>query len=137
MTIYYRAPDVQITHEVFHLFGPPRVKLRIDKLRDPYALRGDLHPARVMTSHLAGGMMIALAASWPHLETSSAWLAVAAPLVGSVGISEMCRQLCPRIWELRARYGELEIQLYQSADRRRFNAVARGLGRALQDRDLL
>jgi hypothetical protein len=131
MAVFYRGPELVITHEVLVVLGPPRQKLKLDELSDARVLRGQPHPARTLTRHSVTGALLVAATTWQHLDRPSAWLAMTVLVAGTVGAHEACRHLCPRPWELWAQYRGLDVRLYHCTDPVRFGQISRALGRAL------
>jgi hypothetical protein len=134
MPTYYRGPEVLITHEVFVIWAPQPHTFRINELRNVHLVRGDLHPLRMITAHIAGAAVVVAIASWPFLtspaEYVAAFMFVATPSLAS----GTAWRLRPRTYELRATYRQLNVLLYSSSDAMRFGQVTRGLIRALDAR---
>jgi hypothetical protein len=133
MRIYYRSPDLVITDEAFTRLTAPKRTYLIRELHHIVMVRGDLHPARSSSGHLAGGAVVLVAAGWPLLDNPGAFAAAALIVAVPTAATVLCCRLRPRHWELRATYENREVVLYSSADARIFNQVGRGLRRAIED----
>ena len=134
MPTYYRGPDVLITHKVFVVWGPRPQAFRINELRDVYRVRGDLHPIRMITAHVAGAATVVAAASWPFLTSPADYVAALMFVATPSLATGTAWRLRPRVYELRATYRELDVLLYSTTDATRFGQVTRGLIRALEHR---
>jgi len=134
MPTYYRGPDVLITHKVFVVWEPQPQAFRINELRDVYRVRGDLHPVRMITAHVAGAAIVVAAASWPFLTSPAEYIAAVVFVATPSLASGTAWRLRPRAYELRATYRQLDVLLYSSTDVRTFGQVTRGLIRALDHR---
>jgi uncharacterized protein DUF6232 len=134
MRTYYRGPDAVVTSELFLRIGESAKSFTIRDLRNVRIHGNDADSFRPTAAHVAGGLMIILAAAWP--------LGVAAPLYAiglvAVGIPALAAAtvycwMRPLHWELRATYRGQDVALYSSRDERVFNQVTRALRRALED----
>jgi hypothetical protein len=134
MPTYYRGPEVLITHEVFVIWAPQPHAFRINELRNVHLVRGDLHPVRMITAHVAGAAIMVATASWPFLTSPGQYVAALMFVATPSLASGTAWRLRPRALELRATYRQLEVLLYSSTDATRFGQVTRGLIRALEGR---
>jgi hypothetical protein len=134
MTIYYRGPDVLITDKVFAILKPPAARFRIDELREPHIVRGDLPSVRVVTRHAAGVAVVLAAAGWPFLSSPRDYLAAVLLVAAPSAANGACCRLAPRAFELRATYRTYEVRLFYSTNATTFGQVKRGLVRAMEVR---
>lgn len=132
MIIYYRGADVLVTSEAFVILGSPPVEFPIEELFDIHIVRGDLHPARVLTAHVAGGAVVFTVAAWPALDSPTGLLIAAAVVAVPTALGAACWRMNPRVYELRARYHDLEVGLFSSTNARTFGQVRRSMLRAVE-----
>jgi len=135
MTIFYWGREVLITHDLFVLRGPAYQEFKIHELEQVHAVPGDLHPARVMMSHIAAGVFVVDAVTWRMLDSTPAQVAAAVVLAACVIVSAACGLRAPRVHELRASYQGYLVRLYESPDRQAFGQVSIALIRALEKHD--
>jgi hypothetical protein len=130
---YYRGPDAVVTDQLFVWQTTPAKGFVVRDLRNVGLVRCEVDPLRPYTAHVAAGALVLVAATWTMLDTPAAYalgfLALAFPAVFALA----CWRMRPRRWELRAHYHGYEVVLYESADTRVFNQVARALRRAVED----
>jgi hypothetical protein len=133
MRIYYRAPDVVVTSELFVRHGPAPGRFVIRDLHDVGIAPGGPEGVRpgVAISFAAAAVLVAAAvvsaAGGVLIAIGIALVAVAAGMAFAV-----VAQHRPRYWELRATYRGQEVTLYASSDERVFNQVGRALRRAIE-----
>ncbi|WP_433373376.1 DUF6232 family protein [Actinoplanes sp. CA-142083] len=133
MRIYYRAPDVVVTSELFVRHGPSPGRFAIRDLRDvgiAPAVPEGVRPGIVVLPAAAAVLVAAAVVSVAGGVLVAVAIAVSACAAGMV--FAMVHQHRPRRWELRATYEGREVTLYASADDRVFNQVGRALLRAIE-----
>lgn len=133
MRVYYRAPDVVVTSELFVRFGTQPGRFAVRDLQqvviDPGKPEGVRYRA-VLPVAAAALVAAAVVAAGGGVLLAGA-IAVSA---GGAGAGYAVLQLHrPRRWELRATYRDREVVLYTSTDARVFNQVSRALRRALEE----
>src|ERR1700754_4293762 len=120
MPTYYPGPDVRITDQVFTVLGDRPIRFRIKDLVDPYVVRGDRHPAGVVTGRFAIGTLVVGIVSWP-LHDSLALHAAAALVIAVPALATgACLRTAPRTYQLRATHGSIDTCLYSTTDATRF-----------------
>lgn len=133
MPTYYPGPDVWITDEAFTVLGDCPVRFPIKDLVDPYVVRGDRHPAGVVTGRFAIGTLVAGTVAWPMQDSPVAHAAVLIAVVVPVVAAGACLRAAPRTYQLRAVHRSTDICLYTSSDATRFGQVRRALVRAVEE----
>ncbi|MDG4822271.1 DUF6232 family protein [Asanoa sp. WMMD1127] len=133
MPTYYPGPDVWITDKAFTVLGSCPVHFPIKDLADPYVVRGDRHPAGVVTGRFAIGTVVAGTVAWPLHDSvlvhTAMLLAVAVPVLATGA----CLRVAPRTYQLRAVHGATDICLYSTTHATRFGQVRRALVRAVEE----
>jgi hypothetical protein len=132
MTVYYRAPCVRVTHELFELWSPHYRAFPIRELRDVRVGRGGSDPIAIRSTSLAGVAAAAFAVSWPFFEEPAAWLIAASLVAASAAASGACWRTHPRMYELWATVHGVHVLLFRSRDARAFGQLRRALVRALE-----
>ncbi|MFI5894314.1 DUF6232 family protein [Actinoplanes sp. NPDC051513] len=133
MRIYYRAPDVVVTSELFVRHGPSPGRFAIRDLRDVGIAPGEpegVRPGVVILPAAAAALVAAAAVSGAGGVLVAVAIVVSACAAGVVFAA--VSQHRPRRWELRATYRGREVTLYASTDARVFNQVGRALRRAIE-----
>jgi hypothetical protein len=133
MPTYYPGPDVRITDEAFTVLGDRPIRFRIRDLVDPYVIRGDRHPAAVVTGRFAVGTAVAGTVSWGMHDSlvlhAAMVVAIAIPLL----VTGACLRVAPRTYQLWAGHGSTAVCLYSTTHPARFGQVRRALVRAVED----
>ncbi len=135
MTIYYRGRDAHITHDVFEVRWPQPYRYLIRDLRDVQVVRGGPGRVAIGGASVAGAASVAIAASWPLLNTPVAWAAALVALATPCVVGGACWRLARPVYELRATYRQLPVQLFASQDPQAFGQVRRALLRAIEHHD--
>jgi hypothetical protein len=133
MRIYYRAPDVVVTSELFVRHGPSPGRFAIHDLRDvgiSPAVPEGVRPGAVVLPAAAAVLVAAAVISVAGGVLVAIAIAVSAGAAGVV--YAMVCQHRPRRWELRATCRGREVTLYASTDARVFHQVGRALLRAIE-----
>lgn len=133
MPIYYPGPDVRITDKEFTVLGDRPVRFRIKDLVDPYVVRGDRHPAGVVTGRFAIGTAIAGTVSWGTHDSLTLHVAMLIAIAIPVLVTGACLRVSPRTYQLWARHGSTAVCLYSSTHPARFGQVRRALVRAVEE----
>ena len=135
MRIYYRAPDVVVTSELFVVRrGSPPGRFAIGDLRDVCIAPGRPEGIRlsVVFPPAAAAALVAAAA----VSAAGGVLVGVAIAVSTAGAGMACavvQQHRPRRWELRATCRERPVTLYVTTDARVFHQVSRALRRAIEN----
>jgi hypothetical protein len=135
MRVYYRAPDVIVTSELFVVRrGSPPGRFAIRDLRDVCIAPGqpDGVRLRVIASPAAAAALVAAAA----VSAAGGVLVGVAIAISAAGAGVVCavvQQHRPRRWELRATYRNRPVSLYVTTDARVFHQVSRALRRAIEN----
>ena len=133
MPTYYPGPDVRITDTVFHVLGDRPSRFHIKDLIDPYVVRGDRHPAGVVTGRFAIGTAVAGTVSWPIHDSVLLHVAVLVAIAVPVLATGACLRSAPRTYQLRAAHGSMDVCLYSTTHSARFGQVRRALVRAVEE----
>ena len=134
MRIYYRAPDVVVTSELFVVrHGPSPGRFAIRDLRDVGIASGEPEGVRPGVAILPAAVAALVAAA---VVSAAGGVLVAVAIAVSAcaaGVAfAVVSQHRPRRCELRATYRGREVTLYASTDARVFNQVGRALRRAIE-----
>lgn len=142
MTIFYRGPCVQITHEVFETRCPVYQSFYLGDLWWVRVIEREAEPpaavssAKIGSTSVAGATAVIVALGW-----TQGWAAFDQPVVGlgtivllvvSVAVSGACLRVRPVELELAAVYRDQPVCLFRSTDGQTFGQVRRALLRALE-----
>jgi hypothetical protein len=133
MPTYYPGPDVRITDKAFTVLGDQPIRFRIKDLVDPYVVRGDRHPAGVVTGRFAIGAVVAGTVSWEMHDSVLLHAAVLVAIAIPVLATGACLRVAPRTYQLRAVHRSTDVCLYTSTHPVRFGQVRRALIRAVEE----
>jgi hypothetical protein len=135
MRIYYRAPDVVVTSELFVVRrGSPPGRFAIRDLRDVCIAPGRPGGVRLSVIVLPAAAAAVVAAA--GVSATGGVLVGVAIAISAAGAGLACavvQQHRPRRWELRATYRDRPVSLYASTDARVFHQVSRALRRAIEN----
>lgn len=133
MRTYYRGPDAVVTSDVFVWRTTPARVFAIRDLSEVVIARGDAGRYGPSSTHVAGGSLVLVAATWPMWNTPGLKVigVLALALPGFVAAARW--RLRPRCWELHATYRGVPTLIYLSVETRVFNQVSRGLRRSIED----
>jgi hypothetical protein len=131
MVTYFPGPEIVITDRAVVVYGPRPATFRLNKIRNPRVVRGDVTLATVLTSRFAVGALVVAVATAPLIGNPARVATLSAAVLLCI-VSLAMRYLAPRYYELRVTYNGFEVRLYESADQTRFNQVKRAFGRALE-----
>lgn len=131
MTVFYRGPNVRITHRTFEVGRPRRCCFAIRELwRVQVVVSGHGRPIPVIvgSSGLAGVAVVMVVTNG---------VGVALPLVIVLGVASLatagtCLRVPARSYELRAVYRGEAVMLYATSNAQEFGQIRRGLLRALE-----
>lgn len=135
MRVYYRAPDVVVTSELFVVRRGSRPgRFPIRDLRDVGIAPGKPDGVRlsVVVPPAAAAALVAAAV----VSAAGGVLVAVVITVSAAGAGMACavvQQHRQRRWELRATYRDQQITLYASSDARVFHQVSRALRRAMEN----
>ncbi|GAA1849278.1 DUF6232 family protein [Asanoa iriomotensis] len=133
MPTYYPGPDVRITDEAFTVLGDRPIRFRIRDLVDPYVVRGDRHPAGVVTGRFAIGTAVAGTVSWGMHDSLVLHVAILIAIAIPVLVTGACFRAAPRTYQLWAVHESADVCLYSSTHPARFGQVRRALVRAVEE----
>jgi hypothetical protein len=133
MPTYYPGPDVRITDKVFTVLGDRPIRFRIKDLVDPYVIRGDRHPAGVVTGRFAVGTTVAGTVSWGMHDSLVLHAAMVVAIAIPVLVAGACLRAAPRTYQLWAVHDSTDVCLYSSTHQARFGQVRRALVRAVEE----
>ncbi|MEU4557742.1 DUF6232 family protein [Actinoplanes sp. NPDC023936] len=129
MPIYYRAPDLVVSHRSIDVTITVRRAYALSELTDLHIVApvrpGVTGPRLLGVSSLAGALVTV-----PVIGPMSQML-----MLVVVGLQVAAACACLRVrsrpaWQLRAWYRGEPVRLYESGDRRTFDAVCRAVARA-------
>jgi hypothetical protein len=131
MTVFYRGPNVRITHRTFEVLCPPRRLFALHELVRVYVV--EIRHGRP-TSLIAGSSGLAGVAV---VMVTTNTLDVVFPMVVLLGVAALamtgaCLRAPVRSYELRAIYRGEVVVLYATSHNREFGQIRRGLLRALE-----
>ncbi|GIF65278.1 hypothetical protein Ais01nite_33130 [Asanoa ishikariensis] len=133
MPTYYPGPDVKITDKAFTVLGDRPSRFQIKDLVDPYVVRGDRHPAGVVTGRFAIGTVVIGTVSWPIHDSLLLHAAILVAVAIPVLATGACLRAAPRTYQLWAVHRSTEVCLYSTAHPARFGQVRRALVRAVEE----
>jgi len=133
MPTYYPGPDVRITDKAFTILSERPTRFDIRDLVDPYVVRGDRHPAGVVTGRFAIGTVAAGTATWPMHDSLLLHLAMLVAVAIPVLVTGACLRAAPRTYQLRAVHQSTDVCLYSTTHPARFGQVRRALVRAVEE----
>ncbi|MEV4624385.1 DUF6232 family protein [Asanoa sp. NPDC049573] len=133
MPTYYPGPDVRITDTVFTVLRDQPTRFDIRELADPYVVRGDRHPAGVVTGRFAIGTVAAGTVTWPMHDSLLLHLAVLVAIAIPALVTGACLRAAPRTYQLRAVHQSTDVCLYSTTHPARFGQVRRALVRAVEE----
>ena len=134
--VRYTGPSARVTDRIFESWCDRHyAAYDVSELRDVECGSSGPDPVGLRCAGTAGAFLIAVAASWQHLQSPQEWV-VAATFVAAPGLVAMiCLRLRPPEWALYATYREHRVRLFTSCDAYVFNQVKRALLRALESQD--
>ena len=133
MPTYYPGPDVRITDKAFTVLSDRPTRFHISELVDPYVVRGDRHPAGVVTGRFAIGTVVAGTVAWPMNDSLLLHLAMLIAIAIPVLVTGACLRAAPRTYQLRALHQSTDVCLYSTTHPARFGQVRRALVRAVEE----
>lgn len=139
MSLYYRGPDVLITHEAFTLRAPHRQSFPLAELHDVHIVRAARRSGPAMSAPGACAVAVVVAVilavvGWLALDTVLAPLVILPIVAVPTAIAARGGGGADHTLELRATVRRQLVALYVSSDPVRFGQVSRALARALRDR---
>ena len=132
MPIYYRGPELVITHEVIVLRGARSRVIPIRELRDLHIVRIGGTGPNVAPAPAAGGVLAVVVATWPMLRASTLWAFTCLVLGFAAVVAAVRRRRAGEAYELRGSVGGRGLTIFRSRDRQTFGQVVRALVRALE-----
>ena len=134
MRIYYRAPDVVVTSELFVVRrGSPPGRFAIHELRDVCIAPGQPEGVRLSVVVPPAAAALVAAAVVSAAGGPLVGVAIAVSAAGAGMACAVVQQHRPREWELHATYRDRPVRLYASTDARVFHQVSRALQRAMEN----
>jgi len=134
MRIYYRAPDVVVTSELFVVRrGSLPGRFAIHDLRDVCIAPGQPEGVRLSVVVPPAAAALVAAAAVSAAGGVLVGVAIAISAAGAGMACAVVQQHRPREWELHATYRDRQVRLYASTDARVFHQVSRALQRAMEN----
>ncbi|GIF75399.1 DUF6232 family protein [Asanoa siamensis] len=133
MPTYYPGPDVRITDTAFTVLGARSTRFHIKDLVDPYVVRGNRHPAGVVTGRFAIASTVAGIVTWGLHDSLFLHVAMLIAIAIPVLVTGAFLRAAPRDYQLWAVHGSAEVCLYSSTHPTRFGQVRRALVRAVEE----
>ncbi|GAA0909112.1 DUF6232 family protein [Virgisporangium aurantiacum] len=131
MGIYFQNDELIVTRNSIILIGP-QTRILLAELADMRIVRGDLDPHRALAAHATSGVIVVTAALWPVLDATATVTLTGTAFAVFMVANGACQRIYPRVWELRARYRDMDVCVYSTADRQTFGQVRRAIMRATE-----
>ena len=132
MTVYYRGPEVVITHEVFHVLTPQPRAFLIRELRGVCVVEGWRRRWVAVPAWLGSALVAVLAVTLPISFVSAPVFVIVLVLAAASVVSVACLRDASGTYELRAVYGGREVTIFRSGDAQTFGQVKRALQRSIE-----
>jgi hypothetical protein len=131
MTVYYRGPDVLITHEVFHVMSPQPQTFSIGELRGVCVVEGGRRPWIAVPAWFGSALVAVLAVALPVALVSPHVFVIVLVLAATSVVSVAClRDSSP--YELRALHRGRQVTLFRCRNVQTFGQVRRALQRSIE-----
>lgn len=132
MTVYYRGPDVLITHEVFQVLSPQPQAFPIRELRGVCVVEDSRWRWVAVPAWLGAALVAVLAVALPLSRVSPSVFVIVLVLAAASVVSAACLRDAPGLRELRAVYMGHQVILYRSGNVQKFGQVKRALQRSIE-----
>jgi len=132
MTVYYRGPNVLITHEVFQVMSPQPRTFSIRELRGVCVVEGGRRPWIAVPAWFGSALVAATAVALPVALVSPHVFVIVLVLAAASVISVACLRDSSAPYELRALHRGQEVTLYRCRDLQTFGQVRRALQRSIE-----
>ncbi|MEV4703644.1 DUF6232 family protein [Actinoplanes sp. NPDC049316] len=134
MRLYYRGPDATVTGDYFVHHAPGGAKsYSVGELRNVGISRAQAGSSPFPYAISGVAVLAGAALSMGAIPVLYALVGLAGSAAAAGTLAVRARRARPRPWILQADYRGATVHLYESADDRVFQQVARGLRRAIED----